>query len=153
MITTRQNALYWNTWRQLCLGKGWPQADSSLRHHLHRHALGYDKSHANLTNAEYDRVLAQFRLALNPDDLRAALVLTDPDRGQRKRTEYSIRQFPFALVAKVARDKFGRGNLADLNVRELQRLLMTLKRMAREARAEAQIVREALELPSAADPF
>ncbi|MHB8520699.1 MAG: hypothetical protein ACYDH9_08065 [Limisphaerales bacterium] len=140
MISKSQNAKYWNLWRAVCVAKGWPQADEYARHSVHQLALGYDKSHIALTNAELDRIFAQFDLLINPEDLGAAMTLTDPDRAKRKRIEWAIRRFPGALVYKLVRDKFDRASTAALSTIELQQLLMTLKRIAAGNNTPRQLV-------------
>lgn len=56
VMTRPQISLYWREWS--AVRKADPQAD---RHALHEKALGFDKSHQDLTNKEFDLILGAFR--------------------------------------------------------------------------------------------
>lgn len=70
------------------LGRDAAQADAE-RHAIHVRALGRDKSSLELTNAEFDKVLAVFRSYSRADDLDEQLRLIDqPEQrlaGMRER--------------------------------------------------------------------
>jgi hypothetical protein len=129
-MSPAQRKKYWREWAAV------HRIDPSIdRHALQIAALGADKSHLSLTNAELDLVLAQFRLVIDPDDLRAALTLSDPDRQKRRRITWAIRRFPTGLVNSLMRDKFDAATLENLTTAQLQMLLMTLKRLGRQQNA------------------
>ena len=67
-MTEKQEKLYWREWA--AVRAAWPEAD---RHELHARALGTDKSHRIFSNADFDRVLAQFRAVSRPTDVDAQL--------------------------------------------------------------------------------
>jgi len=67
-MTERQEKLYWREWA--AVRAAWPDAN---RHELHARALGLDKSHKAFSNADFDRVLAEFRAVSRPTDVDAQL--------------------------------------------------------------------------------
>lgn len=72
-MTEKQDALYWREWgalTRLCKRDGVAAPD---RHELHAKALGADKGHKDFTNADFDKVLAEFRVWSQPGDLRGQL--------------------------------------------------------------------------------
>lgn len=101
-----------------------------LRHGCHIVALGKDKSSADLTNAEVDRVVTLFQLLTDPDDLTARLAWDAYQRGEDpgavKRVEYFIRRCPEAYVRAVSADKFGTRQWENLTVKQKGLLSMTL---------------------------
>jgi hypothetical protein len=91
MLSKIQMALYWREWaackvvrkaRGLC-------ATDEARHALHAQALGMDKSTKDLTNRDFDRILAIFRTFSRPDDLNAQLRAEDQPEVRK---EVSIAQ-------------------------------------------------------------
>jgi hypothetical protein len=54
-----------------------PKACDAKRHELHKRALGHDKSSLDLTNAEFDAVLAVFSGISQPADLKTQLRLQE----------------------------------------------------------------------------
>jgi hypothetical protein len=68
---------YWRLWRDVCGVRGWKSGDSSIRHAMHRAALGEYKSHLLFTHADWDRVFPQLQLLLDPDNLDAALAVVN----------------------------------------------------------------------------
>jgi hypothetical protein len=63
-----------------------PKACDAKRHELHKRALGRDKSSLDLTNAEFDKVLAVFSAISRPADLSTQLRLQEqaPERADRR---------------------------------------------------------------------
>ena len=107
-----------------------------FRHACHIVAFGRDKSSADLSNAELDRILALFRLLADPDDLGAMLAWQSPAEGQRKRLLHFIRhECVESYVAEVCRQKFGTDNWQGLDTADLRQLHMTLKNRPAARRA------------------
>jgi hypothetical protein len=63
-----------------------PKACDAKRHELHVRALGRDKSSLDLTNAEFDAVLAVFSAISRPMDLNTQIRLQEqaPERAGRR---------------------------------------------------------------------
>lgn len=63
-----------------------PKACDAKRHELHKRSLGYDKSSLDLTNVEFDKVLAVFSSISRPADLSTQLRLQEqaPERAARR---------------------------------------------------------------------
>jgi hypothetical protein len=72
MISDKQNRYYWGLWgkakRALMNGREtWTQLEENKRRHeLHVRAIGRDKSHYDLTNFEFDKVVAELRAIIDP---------------------------------------------------------------------------------------
>ena len=67
-MTQKQNYLYWREWAAV------RRVDAGAdRHALHASALGEDKSHKDFSNAEFDKVLQEFRAISQPANLAAQL--------------------------------------------------------------------------------
>lgn len=72
-MTAKQNRLYWREWgavSRACKADG---VEVPQRHELHARALGEHKSHKDFTNADFDKVLAEFRAWSQPGDLRGQM--------------------------------------------------------------------------------
>ena len=123
-MTARQTSLYFREWgnvRATCQRNGFPEPD---RHALHVKALGCDKSSKDFTNADLDRVLAEFLAISRPDSLSPQLRQQDQPRI---RILYSIRKLaPEPYWQAIARDKFGTPDLNQLDMKQLQQLRITL---------------------------
>jgi hypothetical protein len=134
-MTPAQNALYFREWgrvRSVCKPQGFPIPD---RHDLHVKALGLDKSHLDFTNADFDRVLAEFRAISQPDNLAAQLRQQDMPR---RRLLYSIRRLAAEPYWRaIAQDKFGTADESRLDLDQLTQLRITLAARAR-ARSHRQ---------------
>ena len=134
-MTPAQNALYFREWgrvRSVCKQQGFPIPD---RHDLHVKALGLDKSHLDFTNADFDRVLAEFRAISQPDNLAAQLRQQDMPR---RRLLYSIRRLAAEPYWRaIAQDKFGTADESRLDLDQLIQLRITLAARAR-ARSHRQ---------------
>ena len=134
-MTPAQNALYFREWgrvRSVCKQQGFPIPD---RHDLHVKALGLDKSHLDFTNADFDRVLAEFRAISQPDNLAAQL---RQQNMPRRRLLYSIRRLAAEPYWRaIAQDKFGTADETRLDLDQLTQLRITLAARAR-ARSHRQ---------------
>src|ERR1700731_101289 len=101
-----KDGLYWREWSAVTRRDNRPD-----RHALHIRALGYDKSHVDLTNREFDKILAEFRAISRPADLIAQL---DAMNGRKKRTIFGIRRTAAKMkvgpeyVAAIAESQTGR---------------------------------------------
>lgn len=99
-----------------------------LRHAAHMVALGRDKSSADLTNAEVDRVVTLFRLLTDPDDLAARMAWDHPEEEQRAGYVRYLRTLaPEAVLRAIARSTWGTPDWEDRDVSGLRWLVRTLK--------------------------
>lgn len=103
-MTAKQDALYWREWGALtrrCKADSMAPPD---RHELHAKALGADKGHKEFTNADFDKVLAEFQVWSMPGDVRAQMRQADQPLT---RLRYRIRELgDDRLVAKLVQDRF-----------------------------------------------
>jgi hypothetical protein len=80
-MTALQHRKYLSEWglvRKHFRAKGLePKACDAKRHELHKRALGHDKSSLDLTNAEFDKVLAVFSGISRPSDLGTQIRLQE----------------------------------------------------------------------------
>ena len=89
-MTAAQHRKYLSEWglvRKVFRAQGLePKACDAKRHELHKRALGHDKSSLDLTNAEFDQVLAVFSSISRPADLKTQLRLQEqaPERAARR---------------------------------------------------------------------
>jgi hypothetical protein len=94
-MTPAQHRKYLREWglvRKIFRAKGLePKACDAKRHELHKRALGHDKSSLDLTNAEFDSVLAVFSAISRPADLKTQL------RLQEQAPERAVRRFSHAM--------------------------------------------------------
>jgi hypothetical protein len=116
---------------QRALQAGRSLAVDDLRHGCHLVALGRDKSSADLTNAEVDKVVTLFHLLANPDDLDARLgwdaYARGEDPGAVRRLEWFIvKSAPEAYIRSVSADKFGTRQWEQLTLPQKKHLAMTL---------------------------
>jgi hypothetical protein len=125
------NEVYQRIWN---LAEQWAAAErralrpDDFRHACHVVALGRDKSSANLTNDELDRVVALFGLLADPDDLRATMAWLSPNEARRKRMLWWIRNHCVeSYVVAICREKFGADEPATLRFDQLHQLHMTLR--------------------------
>lgn len=72
-MSPKQKAWYWREWGAAVKAAQAAGLDAPDRHALHRRALGVDKSSKSFTNADLDRVIAEFRAYSDPDHLRPQL--------------------------------------------------------------------------------
>ena len=105
-MTAKQDALYWREWAKVVSAR---KADgvkvgNAFRHELHAKALGADKGHQAFTNADFDRVLAEFRVWSDPGNVQAQM---KQEAMPLTRLRYRIRELADdALVAKLVQDRF-----------------------------------------------
>ncbi len=115
---------------QRALQAGRSLAVDDLRHGCHWLALGRDKSSADLTNADLDRVVNVFELLTDPDNLAVRLkfdaYLRGEDPGAIARVEYFIRRCPDAYVRALSAGKFGTRQWENLTISQKKQLSMTL---------------------------
>lgn len=98
-----------------------------LRHACHIVALNRNASSKHFTNADLDRVLALLRLLADPNTLRNVEAWQNEEAGERCRLVYVIKQAPPAYFQKIAHDKFGTADLAQLTLEQLRQLSLTLR--------------------------
>jgi hypothetical protein len=141
MITPRQNAFYWSLWRQakavLMHGREtWTQdEENKRRHEMHVRAIRQDKSHYDLTNREFDKVVAALRAIINPDDLKAQLHqdnmnVTRMRWGLRKvMRELGVTESYVAGIVKRMNEngELGSNRLDMLNVGDLRKVMIALR--------------------------
>lgn len=112
-----------------------------LRHACHIHALGRNISSWDLTNRQWDKVVAVFRLLNDPANIGADIAVSDhqahPMRPDRKRVAFALQKLdlPDAYIGEISRDKFGSSNWRQLTEVQLQQLLITCKARALSRRA------------------
>lgn len=148
-MTTNQRKLYWREWRAV---EKWCEAhhlDAPERQELHRRAIGKDKSSSKLTNAEFDKVLAEFRAWSQPANLNGQL---RQEAQPRTRLLYVINELDGKIAAftkdrvgayreEIMNDRWMHTRLDDLDLDELQQLRFTLtarERKLSKAAAAAQ---------------
>jgi len=120
--------------------RGRPLTPDAMRHALHRVVLGRDISHIRLTNAQFDLILAAFRLLANPADIAAAVRLEHPQDDTRRRRIWAITHtFDRPYWEHICRCWFGHADLDALTNAQLADLHAVLKkRQARRAKNTQQ---------------
>lgn len=123
-----------------------------LRHACHIVALGKDKSSADITSKELDRLADLFRLLAQPDSIDLMRAWLEPEIGQRKRQVLAIRRYAATItggnefqtepyICKIAEAKFGarfrNPFWEDLDLRDLTQLAITLSERARDRAARS----------------
>lgn len=99
-MTSAQTTLYWREWGQLtkrCKKEGWNEPDRAA---LHLRALGYAKSSKELTNPEFDKILAVFRSYSQVENVSAQV---RQQRQPRTRLEHAIVNERAAMLAVLIR--------------------------------------------------
>jgi hypothetical protein len=131
-MTPHQRSLYWREWARV--RRIDPQAD---RHTLHMRAIGAPKSSSALTNADLDRVLAEFRAISQPAALGPQLRAQDQP-AIRLRWAIQRRQIPdlarllgsrtaaATYLQAILDRRFAGRSIDDLDIRDLNHLRMTL---------------------------
>lgn len=164
-MTKAQITLYWREWSAVKRRVG-DEADDELRHGLHVKALGKDVSSRAFTNAQFDKVLGEFRSLSRPADLDAQLAqLNQPRKRQLWKIGYQKRLLkvfisdPQAYVQTILDERFRGRRLDELSDQrdgfhgrsELDMLIMTLARNIDRMRRDAGLtVREMESLASPA---
>jgi len=148
-ITEKQDGKYWRLWSAVRRIR--PDAD---RHALHIEALGYDKSHKDMTNGELDKVFAEFTAIIDPAGLDKQMEFR---RQPRKRLLYSIAHLaPAAYTGEILRVRFQGRALEDLDQSGLVQLRNTLAaRMnaQRHRAAQSEYAHAGVEAAADNDPF
>ncbi|MEM8550700.1 MAG: hypothetical protein AAGF10_07910 [Verrucomicrobiota bacterium] len=151
----RQEALYWNLLRQLEQMQGGERFTSDDRHAITIQALGYDKSHKEFSNKEWDLVFGLLRAKLNGQDVMPADAMAKAEEeGERRRLIHGIRKAaPEAYTAAVARDKFAwHQDWRNLSTTRLKQLRMTLQNRARSKAAKQHRAAQEPTLPAVEEP-
>lgn len=136
MLTKKQNWFYWRLWAAAARGKDWsgPQANME-RHAAHVRALGRDKSHSMFTNAEFDKVKAEFELLADPTNLQAAIESADATIGERRRLvagiEARVDESYLRPILESEHQYAGHGPWRDLPIGLLRNLHKTVVERAR----------------------
>jgi hypothetical protein len=130
-MTKRQISLYWREWQAakqaLVRDQGLlPSEAERERHRIHMEELGADKSSANLSNTDLDKVLAGFRAISRPDDLEGQIRQQDQPRI---RLIYAIEKLGLedAYLDSLAATLYAGGPWRHLVDRDLEHLRMTAK--------------------------
>jgi len=167
-MTALQTRTYWREWSfcraaLLKLGRAKDQAYAE-RHLIHKKALGYSKSSKDLTNPEFDKILAAFRAFSRPDDLRAQLRQQDQPEirmrallnrlgdlaakvvtpgGDQGHTNLRAARYLEGLAGKVCNKELN--NCSEAEVAKLIGILSVQinRREARKQRAEANRIADA----------
>jgi hypothetical protein len=128
-----------------------------LRHAVHVVALGVDVSHADLTNAQWDRVRNLFRLLVNELDIDARLNFENPQNEERKRLLWCMENhFHARYAATVCNSKFGTPDWHSLEIEPLRHLVQTLRHRPNARKGQGQGTRRSALKPENVkeeDPF
>lgn len=109
-----------------------------LRHACHCIALGVDRSSRRLTNAEFDRVLALFKLLAEPENLDHIIAWNAEDSGARERLLWTVQNAVSpGYAARISLDRFGTSAFEDLPTWQLRQLAITVRQRARSKAATA----------------
>jgi hypothetical protein len=141
MISDRQNRFYWGLWNkakcELMRGRETFAGDeeNKRRHDLHVRAIGCDKSHYELTNREFDKVVAELRAIIDPSDLSGQLRqqnqhATRLNWGLRKvMRELGVDyQYVNAIVRRMNENgELGSNRIDALNVDDLRKVMIALR--------------------------
>lgn len=105
-MTAKQDALYWREWGALARHCKRERMALPDRHELHARALGADKGHKEFTNAEFDKVLAEFRAWSQPGDLRAQMRQEQQPLIRLRWRVNKLAAGKEALLAKLLQERF-----------------------------------------------
>ena len=78
-----------------------PERADSMRHEMHKGAIGYDKSSLDFTNAELDKVLAKFRSWSDGANLDAQLAAEDQPELRIQALQANARELASHCVARA----------------------------------------------------
>lgn len=123
-MSPAQTSLYWREWAAVVRRARLDAAPEPDRHAIHAAALGAAKSSKQFTNADLDRVLAEFRALSQPHNLNAQVRQQDQPRARKLgRIEELLRclaLYPLAqpmgeagalaFAREIIRDKFNHGS-------------------------------------------
>lgn len=115
---------------------------TELRHACHIVAVGHCASSKRFSNADFDCVLALFRLLADPNQVANVMAWQNrAELGERKRYIYAITRAQAAYWKSIASDKFGHSDLSYLTLAELRQLSLTIRERARSrAKRECETV-------------
>lgn len=82
-----------------------PKLADAKRHQLHKKALGYDKSHTDFTNGEFDKVLAEFYAVTKPSDLEAQLHQIEQPIERLRELGHQLQDLAAKVVDEPGREK------------------------------------------------
>lgn len=153
-ISAAQDARYWREWGMVARvlkdqatdeEREAPTAEElrAVRHGCHARACGLEKSHKELNNTEFSKVLAEFAAIHSPDDLGRQMRLAQQPRLnklyviQHTKVEElaEVVEVPYgsnprlaaeAYIQAISDDQFGGRPILQLRDEELSRLLSTL---------------------------
>ena len=139
-MTKNQASLYWRTWakvRQIFIDYGgFSAADADAeRHHIHREAIGVDKSSAALNNRDLDAILDHFRNIL--------VIEQGPETGPARAVEMPRRRLIWAIektglsdayINSIVTDEFHTGDWRTLPESSLAVLRFTCVARSRAKR-------------------
>lgn len=138
-MTTKQTALYWRSWGEtrrylLAFCDYTPTEVDTFRRDLHAKALGVEKSSKDFTNADLDKVLAEFRAISRPADFSGQMRQQNMPRA---RLIFSIErlQLPDAYLNDLAAKIHGHHDWRQLPDSDLSKFRFTATSRAR-ARAK-----------------
>lgn len=100
-----------------------------LRHACHVRALGRDRSSAQLTSQEMDRVGVLLEIIADPMSISAVQRWCNPDIDARKRLLWSAERTRLAeaYLAHLSEDRFGQSNWRTLPTPQLRQFVMTIR--------------------------
>lgn len=134
----------WALARRLAETSGEKLGPDHFRHACHMAAVGRDKSSADLTNLEFDRVLVCFALMADPDNLDAMISWSHPEIEVRKRMLWWLDNRCVGGYARsLCRQKFGTDDWHSLNDEQVRELHMTLKNRPASWKSRAALQRQA----------
>lgn len=123
-MTKPQIYLYRAEWSKARKAGGLKESD---RHKIHVDVLGCDKSSLDLTNDEFDKVLAAFRAISAPTSLNLQLSTLNQPRQRllhRIRDQLKCLQLfvdhPAQYLAAILRDRFKASQIEDLRTSEIR---------------------------------
>lgn len=145
-MTQAQLALYrfeWGRTRKWLRAHGrTPERADSMRHEIHKAALGVDKSSLEFTNADLDKVLAKLRSYSDGANLDAQLAAEDQPAHRIQALVANARELAAAVVSRegterayldgLAKRVFKNGDYQALQERQLQQLCGILARRKRQ---------------------
>jgi hypothetical protein len=149
MISQKQNALYWRLWSQVkraLLSQSrrgdngretfTGDEENKRRRELHVRAIGQNKSHYDLTNREFDLVLAELRAVIDPSDLRSQL---RQQNQHATRLNWALRKvmrelgvnwhYVAAIVKRMNENgDLGTNRIDALNIDDLRKVMIALRK-------------------------
>lgn len=142
MLTPKQRWFYFGLWREakkiLMNGREtWTKYEENLRRHeLTVRALGRDKSSNDFTQRDFDKIIAELKAIVNPDDLNGQLRQQDM---HTRRMQFGLRKlmrelgvgnaYVDAIVHQMNdHGELGSNRLDALDVDELRKVMIALRK-------------------------